>query len=199
MRDLLKSEPEPPRRGLDLFRANSVSIRRHVRIGAEVTELDHSAPQRGTADSGGDMARQLSTLAAITALLGLMCSCSTGGVDAGFDKPPESTYVVKTGRLQYGDTLAEVQLGQVTEEFFAVVNRLPFLGRGFIAEDFEERAEPGVLLSHELWDKQLGGRPQIIGGTLQLDGRDRTVLGVMPPGIEWPPGVQLWIPRSSPP
>lgn len=116
------------------------------------------------------MASQLSTIAAITALFGLMCSCSPGGVDAEFDKPPESTYVVKKGRLQYGDTLAEVQLAQVTREFFAVVNRPPWLGRSFVAKEFEEHAEPVVVLSHELWDNQLGGRPQIIGGTLQLDG-----------------------------
>lgn len=145
------------------------------------------------------MASQLSTIAAIPALLGLMCSCSPRGVDAEFDKPPESTYVVKKGQLQYGDTLAEVQLAQVTTEFFAVVDRRPWLGRSFLAKEFEERAEPVVLLSHELWDNQLGGRHQIIGGTLQLDGRDRTVIGVMPPAIEWPPGVQLWIPQSSPP
>ena len=143
------------------------------------------------------MARQLSTIAAITVLLGLMCSCSPRGVNPEFDKPPESTYVVKKGQLQYEDTLAEVQIAQVTEEFFAVVNRLPWLGRTFLAEEFEERAEPVVLLSHELWNSQLGGRPEIIGGTLQLDGRERTVVGVMPPAIEWPPGVRLWIPQSS--
>ena len=145
------------------------------------------------------MPSQLLTIAAITALLGLMCSCSPRGVDAEFDEPPESTYVVKKGQLRYGDTLAEVQLAQVTKEFFTVINRPPWLGRGFLAKEFEEHAEPVVVLSHELWDNQLGGRPQIIGGTLQLDGRDRTVIGVMPPAIEWPPGVQLWIPQSSPP
>ena len=144
------------------------------------------------------MASQLSTIAAITALLGLICSCSPRGVDAEFNKPPESTYVVKKSQLQYGDTVAEVQLAQVTEEFFAVVDRPPWLGRSFLTEEFEERAEPVVVLSHELWANQLGGRPQIMGGTLQLDGRDRTVIGVMPPAIEWPPGVQLWIPQSSP-
>lgn len=143
------------------------------------------------------MAGKLSTIAAITVLLGLMCSCSPRGVDPEFDKPPESTYVVKTGQLQYGDILAEVQLAQVTKEFFAVVNRPPWLGRNFLAKEFEERAEPVVVLSHELWDGQLGGRPQIIGGTLQLDGLDRTVIGVMPPAIEWPPGVRLWIPQGS--
>jgi len=145
------------------------------------------------------MASQLSSIAAITALLGLMCSCSSRDVDAEFDKPPESTYVVKKGQLQYGDTRAEIQLAQVTKEFFAVVNRRPWLGRSFLEKEFEERAEPVVVLSHELWVNQLGGSPQIIGGTLQLDGRDRTVIAVMPPAIEWPPGVQLWIPQSSPP
>ena len=146
------------------------------------------------------MAGEHRTIAAITALLGLMqSSCASGDADAEFDQPPESTYMVSMGQLHHEDEVTEVQLAQVTTEFFAVISRPPWLGRTFVAQEFAERAEPVVVLSHELWEDELGGRPEIVGGTLQLDGRDRTVIGVMPPAIEWPPGVQLWIPQSSQP
>ena len=76
-------------------------------------------------------------------------------------------------------------------------NQLPWLGRGFVSQDFTVGAEPVVILTEQLWDQQLGRRPQIIGEALQLDGRDHRVIGVMPPGIEWPPGVELWTPEIS--
>ena len=142
---------------------------------------------------------QHATVAAIVAVVWLMqSSCAPPDRDAVFDHPPESTYVVSTGRLQYGDIIAEVQAAQVTTQFFTVVDRRPWLGRIFLPQDFVMPAEPVALLSHQLWDQQLGGKPQIIGGTLQLDGGDHTVIGVMPPGIEWPPGIGLWIPQISP-
>jgi hypothetical protein len=144
------------------------------------------------------VARQHLTLAAIAAVAGLMLSyCAQHGRDAEFDHPPDSTYVVITGQLQHGDILAEVQAAEVTTEFFAAVNRPPWLGRTFFAREFEVHADPVVIVSHKLWESRLGGRPEIIGRALQLDGRERTVIGVMPPAIEWPPGVDLWIPQIS--
>ena len=114
-----------------------------------------------------------------------------------FDHPPDSTYVVSTGQLQHGDTVAEVHAAQVTAEFFAVIDRLPVLGRTFVSQDFTVGAEPVVILTYQLWDQQLGRRPQIIGEALQLDGRDHRVIGVMQQGIEWPPEVELWTPEIS--
>lgn len=142
------------------------------------------------------MAGQYSTLAAIAAVAGLMLySCSATDVDVVFDPPPDSTYVLSAGQLRYGDIRAQVQAAQVTAEFFPVVNRQPWLGRIFHPEEFEANAQPVVILSHKLWQDQLGGRPAIIGRTLQLDGRDHTVIGVMPPEIAWPE-ADLWVPQT---
>ena len=141
---------------------------------------------------------QHATIATLAAVVGLMQSSCAPGDDQGvFDHPPDSTYVLSTGQLQHGDTIAEVHAAQVTAEFFAVIDRPPWLGRTFLPLEFTTGAEPVVILSQQLWDQQLGGRPEIVGSTLQLDGRDYTVIGVMPPGIEWPPGVELWIPQMG--
>jgi hypothetical protein len=146
------------------------------------------------------MADRHPTIALIAASLGLLLvSCTPGDADAAFDRPPESTYVVSTAQLQLGGTRAEVEVAQVTAEFFAILDRPTFLGRAFLPQEFEELGGPVVLLSHRLWEEQLGGSPEIIGRTLQLDEHDRTVVGVMPPGIEWPSGVGVWIPRNPQP
>lgn len=121
---------------------------------------------------------------------------SSGGVDSDFDRPPEATYVVSTGRLQYGDVLADVRVAQVTEDFFAIIDRRPWLGRIFLVQDYQEAAEPAVVLSQRLWRERFDGRPEIVGRTVRLDGRDRRVMGVMPAAIEYPPGVELWIPQT---
>ena len=138
------------------------------------------------------------TIAAIAAVVGLVqSSCAALDQEGVFDHPADSTYVVSTGQLERGDTVAEVQAAQVTTEFFAVIDRLPWLGRTFVSQEFTVGAEPVVILTHQLWNQQLGGRPEIIGKALQLDGRDNRVIGVMPPGFEWPPEVELWTPEMS--
>jgi putative ABC transport system permease protein len=49
-----------------------------------------------------------------------------------------------------------------------------------------------ALLSFGLW-QELGGNPAVIGTSVTLDGRPRTVIGVMPRGFWFPdPSVRIW-------
>ena len=49
------------------------------------------------------------------------------------------------------------------------------------------------MLSDALW-RELGGDPSIVGKPLKLDGIQRTVIGVMPPGFWFPnPSVRVWL------
>jgi predicted permease len=109
------------------------------------------------------------------------------------------------GRTLSGDGDAEVLIAaQVSHDFFALARVAPLLGRAF-SEDETRRAQfnnaaaptgpdPVVMLSHGLW-RRLGGDPAIVGGTLTLDRRRFTIVGVMPDSFGLPePDVQLWIP-----
>ena len=107
--------------------------------------------------------------------------------------------MARGGQLHSNGDVRTVQLAEVESEFFAVLDRAPLLGRIFVAQDYEESAEPVVIVSHALWESQLGASPETVGRTLRLHGRDHTVVGVMPAEIEWPPGIELWVPRRSPP
>ncbi len=78
---------------------------------------------------------------------------------------------------------------KVSAEFFDVLNVQPVLGRGFICSDEQAGGGPGgfkVVLSHEIWQKRFGGDPNVLGRTIELDRRDYTVIGVLPPRFQFP-------------
>ena len=55
-----------------------------------------------------------------------------------------------------------------------------------------------VVLSYGFWQRQFGARRSVIGSTVTLGGDPYEVLGVMPPGFDFPdPHVEAWIPFST--
>ena len=72
-----------------------------------------------------------------------------------------------------------------TPELFATLGVRPLLGRDFTAEDGAPDAPGGVILGHGLWQRRFGAARDIVGKTIQLDGRNYTVVGVMPPGFQF--------------
>lgn len=85
---------------------------------------------------------------------------------------------------------------QMTASGWAVVTRSPLLGRRFGLSDERPGAIPTVLLSHRIWEKRWGGDPSIIGETIRVDEVPRVVIGVMPPGIQFPEDTDLWVPLT---
>ena len=140
------------------------------------------------------MTRRYWTIPTVMLVLVLVACVSRESVPEAA-RPAESTYSVGASQLQHGHRLSRVQAARVTAEFFTTLNQLPWLGRTFIARDFEAQDKLTLVLSKRFWQDELGGSPDVIGQTLQLNGRDHTVIGVMPPDIEWPPGTDLWVPR----
>jgi putative ABC transport system permease protein len=74
----------------------------------------------------------------------------------------------------------------------------PLLGRAF-REDEDRRGGPDVaLISAQLWSRRFGSDPAIAGKTATLDAKLVTIVGVLPPGFEFPfAGVDVWLPRPS--
>ncbi len=51
------------------------------------------------------------------------------------------------------------------------------------------------MLGYGLWTRRFGGEPDVVGREITLDGRARTVIGVMPPAFEFPTGArEVWTP-----
>lgn len=86
----------------------------------------------------------------------------------------------------------------VTANYFDVLGVPMAMGRGFRAdEDATPDGAPVAVVSHGLWQRQLGGRPDVVGSTVKLSGLAYTVIGIAPetfPGTM--PGIasQFWVP-----
>ena len=72
---------------------------------------------------------------------------------------------------------------QLSPELLPLLGVQPEIGRFFVPE--EERAQV-IILSDDLWRRRFGARPEIIGQTIRASGLDYTVVGVMPPGFNFP-------------
>ncbi|MFP5378952.1 MAG: ADOP family duplicated permease, partial [Vicinamibacteria bacterium] len=95
-----------------------------------------------------------------------------------------------------GDEAAErVPGGSVTPDLFPLLGVEPVLGRHFHPD---EAAQPGlersVMLTHGLWQRRFGSRPEIVGQDVMINGLPRTVVGVLPPGFRFPERDQLYMP-----
>jgi putative ABC transport system permease protein len=81
-----------------------------------------------------------------------------------------------------------------SSELLDVLGATPLFGRGFRTGDDVPGAEPVALLSFGLW-QELGANPAVLGTQVTLDGRPRTVIGVMPRGFWFPdPSIRIWTP-----
>src|SRR5262249_13038247 len=85
--------------------------------------------------------------------------------------------------------------GQIVSwDLFPMLGISPQLGRGFLAD--EER--PGsnvVVISHEFWQTRFGGDQALVGRTITLNGGPHTVVGIAPPGFQFPAenkSAQIW-------
>jgi putative ABC transport system permease protein len=56
-----------------------------------------------------------------------------------------------------------------------------------------------MVLGYGIWQRRFGGDPRAVGATLVVEGRNRTVIGVMPKDFNFPLGAGLWAPLAMTP
>jgi predicted permease len=97
------------------------------------------------------------------------------------------------------DRVAPQSLRQstVSSNVFDLIGRQPMLGRAFSPADDAAGAPPVVLLGHRLWQSRYGGDAGVVGRTVRVNGRQATVVGVMPPGFAFPQSNEIWQPLSA--
>jgi putative ABC transport system permease protein len=64
----------------------------------------------------------------------------------------------------------------------------PILGRTITPEDDDPKSNAVVNISYGLWQRVFGGRRDIVGKEVQLNGQKAAIIGVMPKGFAFPPG-----------
>ena len=90
--------------------------------------------------------------------------------------------------------LEPVRGATITARSMRLIPGSPIGGRMLIEADGLPGAEPVVLIRESLWKRRYGGDPRLIGQQLNIGGRMRTVVGVMPDTFEFPLSGELWIP-----
>ncbi|HEY8231735.1 MAG TPA: ABC transporter permease [Vicinamibacteria bacterium] len=110
-----------------------------------------------------------------------------------------SAYASFTTTLTGAGEPERLRATAVTASFFALLGRMPQHGRAFLPEE-EARARNFVtVLGHGLWQRRFGADPRIVGKTLTLDGAPHTVVGIMPPGFDFPNRAEMWMPLATDP
>jgi predicted permease len=88
----------------------------------------------------------------------------------------------------------------VSAELFSLLNALPEKGRTFYPGEDAAGQDNYVILSHALWEQRFAGDPTIVGRSIELEGVNRQVVGVMPESFRFPSAkTELWIPLHNDP
>lgn len=132
------------------------------------------------------------TLAAVS--ISGACDVSVGKT---FRDPPPGSYTSATRQLKFGDTTIAVPSAAVTPDFFPAVGAPPLMGRFFSEGDERSSTARVAVLSHDLWQRHFGSRPEVIGTVIDLDGQRAVVVGVAQPRFRAPDGALMWTPRSD--
>jgi predicted permease len=88
---------------------------------------------------------------------------------------------------------------KVSAEFFDVLGVKPAIGRAFVREDELAGGGPGglkVVLTHDLWMRLFNGDKTAIGRTLRIQGHSYAVIGILPPGFQFPfetPAMEMYV------
>ena len=125
----------------------------------------------------------------------------------------QSTYLADTAIFEQLD----VNLGgagewrrahvvQASSNFFSVLGTQPVLGRGFApGDDVDGRGwgPPGrnavAVIGFGLWQELFAGDPRALGSTIRVDGNPLTIIGVAPPGFDYPGKTVVWKPAAFAP
>ncbi len=81
----------------------------------------------------------------------------------------------------------------VTVNTFQVMGVKPLAGRYITPDDGKPDAQPVAVLGYKFWMRQFGGDARVIGQTLRLNDKVRTVVGIMPRRFMWR-GADVYLP-----
>jgi putative ABC transport system permease protein len=79
----------------------------------------------------------------------------------------------------------QIDVEQVSANFFSVLGIEPILGRGLVEGEDQPGKSNVTVLSYALWKSKFAGDPDIVGRAIQLNGQATTVVGVTGPDFDW--------------
>lgn len=131
------------------------------------------------------MSRRLMVYAGVALVV---AGCKTAPVFT----PPAGSYTGLPATIE--GVTGQRTIASVDSTFFG--SNRPLLGRLFLSREYSGDG-PVAVLSHAFWVERFGGNPAVVGTDVEVDGVARTLVGIMPEGVDVPRGVALWIPRGG--
>src|SRR5688572_6710824 len=92
-----------------------------------------------------------------------------------------------------------ISCAQVTASLFSTLGVQPIRGRAFLAEEDKPGVNNVAIVSERFWQQRYGRDESLVGGTLTLDDKPYTVIGVMPSGFRFPGDFDIWLPLALDP
>jgi putative ABC transport system permease protein len=87
-----------------------------------------------------------------------------------------------------------IDLAVTSADFFDVFGQQAQSGRLFVPDDEKPGHPPIAVISHGLWQRRWGGDPGAVGQSIILDGVNYTIVGIAPPGFQFPDKTEAWLP-----
>ncbi|HEX8501477.1 MAG TPA: ABC transporter permease [Pyrinomonadaceae bacterium] len=103
-------------------------------------------------------------------------------------------YTEGGSNLTGGGEPERVNAAWVGTDFFRAMGVGAARGRALLPEDEATGAADVVVISHGLWQRRFGSDPGAVGRSVEMGGRSREVVGVMPPGFDFPRRAEVWGP-----
>ena len=124
-----------------------------------------------------------------------------------------STYLMDAALFEENDAnlrgngvASRAHIVQSTWNFFSLLGVRPVLGRGLAPGDDVNGTGWGLpgpnseaVIGYGVWQQFFGGKPNVLGSTIHLDGKPLTIVGVAPPGFDYPGQAVLWKPAALSP
>ncbi|MEO1245292.1 MAG: ABC transporter permease [Pseudomonadota bacterium] len=81
--------------------------------------------------------------------------------------------------LRTDDRLVSLETSRVSLDYLPALGARMIAGRLFSERHFEPGAEPAVILSWDAWQERFSGADNLVGSTVELDGKPSRVVGIL--------------------
>ena len=88
---------------------------------------------------------------------------------------------------------------EVMADYIDTLGVNPVLGHSFTPEEDRVGGPAVALIGYGLWQRRFGSDQNIVGQTINLEGRSRTITGVMPRDFDIPAASEIWVPMQVDP
>jgi putative ABC transport system permease protein len=87
-------------------------------------------------------------------------------------------------------------VASVSADFLQVMGVQPIFGRAFVPEEQRVDAPIAALVSYSFWQQSLGATRDLSSASLKVGHQPASVVGVLPPGFNFPDNAEIWMPRE---